>query len=302
MLSERTGIPAPLIAQYEGGAKQPGLQNLSALERALGVASGYLLAADDVGNSFGPRLEELRKLRGLSQNDLARELGVTKGAVHAWEAGRNQPRMVMARRVADLLGVPLADLLPSEAQPAGVPSPVPDGPPSLPMRVAERFRAAREARGLSVADVKHLSGCPTHIIERLETGDLPNASILAMLAASVGVSLDALFGDDPPAANGHIGLRIAGYGVDDRDGGSSPPDEHEGVIPAMPHVDPWVMLDRLTQSQSDMAQAAKTTAQALQDFVRLADKREDNITAFREAALSQDADRPGAPVPRAQNE
>lgn len=238
---------------------------------------------------IGRRIAALRHARGLTQMALAERVGVKGGSVAGWEVGKAAPSRETLPRVADALGVSVDALL--GRQPL-------DGPPSLPMRAGARFRAAREARGLSATDVARTCGYKTTVVERLETGALPDATVFAQLAARVGVSLDALFADDPEIANGRTSLRVDGIGGDDHGGASPAP---TGGDP-MPHVDPWVMLDRLTQSQADMAEAAKSTAQALQDFVRLADKREDNITAFREAALSHDADRPDAPAARAQNE
>ena len=40
---------------------------------------------------FAQRLKELRKLRGLSQSALARDLGLSQQAVCKWETGRSTP-------------------------------------------------------------------------------------------------------------------------------------------------------------------------------------------------------------------
>ena len=167
------------------------------------AANGY--------EELGHRIAVLRALRHLSQEALAQRIGVKRGSVAAWEVGKAGPGRDTLPRVADALGVSVDALL--GRAPA-------DGPPSLPMRAAERFRAAREARGLSVAEVVRPLGITTTAVERLETGALPDASLLAILAARVGVSLDALFADDPPAANGFANLRVDGMGGDH--GGGAP--------------------------------------------------------------------------------
>lgn len=234
------------------------------------MANGY--------EELGHRIAVLRALRHLSQEALAQRIGVKRGSVAAWEVGKAGPGRDTLPRVADALSVSVDALLGR--------APV-DGPPSLPMRAAARFRTAREARGLSVADVVRPLGITTTAVERLETGALPEASLLAILAARVGVSLDALFADDPPAANGLANLRVDGVGGHDEGGALGAP---EGGLP-MP--DPWAMLDRLTQAQLNYSEAAKTQAQAMADMA---------AAVRQESGPPHDADRPDAPVGRAQNE
>lgn len=43
--------------------------------------------------SFGTRLRSARESVGLTQDDVAEELGVTKGSVSAWEKDRNFPQL-----------------------------------------------------------------------------------------------------------------------------------------------------------------------------------------------------------------
>ena len=45
--------------------------------------------------AFGRRLRAARKARGLTQSEAARQLGVTKAALSAWEVGRNLPDALM---------------------------------------------------------------------------------------------------------------------------------------------------------------------------------------------------------------
>lgn len=57
---------------------------------------------------------KIRKLRdglGLTQGELADKLGVTYSAVSQWENGRATPRSKVLKQLADLFGVPVAELL-----------------------------------------------------------------------------------------------------------------------------------------------------------------------------------------------
>ena len=46
------------------------------------------------------RLEELRKERGIKQEDLARELGVSRQTIRSLEKGRYNPSILLAFKIA----------------------------------------------------------------------------------------------------------------------------------------------------------------------------------------------------------
>lgn len=87
------------------------------------------------GESLGERLHRLRKLRGLTQGELAAQLGVSKPTVWAWEQGRARPIEERLEAIADALGVNVSDLRPGRAV-AGL--------PELIMRCREQIAAAVE--------------------------------------------------------------------------------------------------------------------------------------------------------------
>ena len=57
------------------------------------------------------RLKELRESRGMTQQDVAEAIHVTKGAVCQWENGTRIPGLSTALMLADLFQVPLDTLL-----------------------------------------------------------------------------------------------------------------------------------------------------------------------------------------------
>jgi len=69
------------------------------------------------GGSLGERLHRLRKLRGLTQGELASRLGVSKPTVWAWEQDRARPIEDRLEAIAEALGVTPADLRPSRTVP-----------------------------------------------------------------------------------------------------------------------------------------------------------------------------------------
>lgn len=55
-------------------------------------------------------LAALRKSKGLTQEELAAQIGVSTGAVGNWETGLRRPRYDTLCRLAEVLGVPLDEL------------------------------------------------------------------------------------------------------------------------------------------------------------------------------------------------
>lgn len=55
-------------------------------------------------------ISELRKRLGLTQEELARLLGVAQSTVASWESGARIPRFPMVRNIAITLGVSVDEL------------------------------------------------------------------------------------------------------------------------------------------------------------------------------------------------
>lgn len=62
-------------------------------------------------DNFGERLKQLRKSKGLNQEDLADALGMSYMTIRRWEKGITTPRMEDIKALAKALGVSEADLL-----------------------------------------------------------------------------------------------------------------------------------------------------------------------------------------------
>jgi transcriptional regulator with XRE-family HTH domain len=60
---------------------------------------------------IGNRLRELRKLRGMSQAKLGKELGVTFQQVQKYESGANRMSIDKAIMVPAVLGISISELL-----------------------------------------------------------------------------------------------------------------------------------------------------------------------------------------------
>ena len=75
--------------------------------------------------TFTERLHQLRRQRGLSQEDLAGELGVTRQAVQKWESGASRPDMDNLVALARYFGVTLDYLITGETPASAEPGPPP---------------------------------------------------------------------------------------------------------------------------------------------------------------------------------
>lgn len=63
---------------------------------------------------FGEKLQELRKSRGLTQEELAAELYVSRTAVSKWESGRGYPSIDSLKEISGYFSVSIDDLLSGE--------------------------------------------------------------------------------------------------------------------------------------------------------------------------------------------
>jgi len=53
--------------------------------------------------TFGKRLRELRKEKGLHQSQLASKLNVNQNAISRWESDKNEPSIEMIKQIAKIL-------------------------------------------------------------------------------------------------------------------------------------------------------------------------------------------------------
>lgn len=71
------------------------------------------------------RIRELRKEKGMTQQDLAQKIGVKRAVISKYESGSIEPSLTQLQKIADALGVSLGNLLLEEtgsAARAGIPA------------------------------------------------------------------------------------------------------------------------------------------------------------------------------------
>jgi transcriptional regulator with XRE-family HTH domain len=61
--------------------------------------------------AFAERLTHLRERKGLTQEDLAKRLNISRSALSLWEIGKREPNFETATKIADFFGVSVDYLL-----------------------------------------------------------------------------------------------------------------------------------------------------------------------------------------------
>lgn len=64
--------------------------------------------------NFNIKLQELRKKKGLSQEELAETLYVSRAAISKWESGRGYPNIDSLKRISKLFSISIDELLSGE--------------------------------------------------------------------------------------------------------------------------------------------------------------------------------------------
>jgi AbrB family looped-hinge helix DNA binding protein len=72
---------------------------------------------------FQDNLVFLRKMKGMSQENLAAKLDITRQTLSKWETGEAFPDIEKSKRLADIFEVSLDDLVRYDASSAGLPVP-----------------------------------------------------------------------------------------------------------------------------------------------------------------------------------
>lgn len=97
---------------------------------------------------FGKRLAELRKQRGMTQQELADALEITRDLVGHYERRSNNPNLDFVLKIAELFSVSLDELLGLVNEPKKKP-----GPPPRVARVAERIAKLPKAKQAVILDM-----------------------------------------------------------------------------------------------------------------------------------------------------
>lgn len=68
-----------------------------------------------MSNSFGDRLRNVRKARGLSQDEMGALIGTSKQVISRYETGQRTPKITVVNQYASKLGISLNELMGDES-------------------------------------------------------------------------------------------------------------------------------------------------------------------------------------------
>lgn len=93
-LGKSIGVSEELVSIWERDQAEPGISNYPAVISFLG-----LVPFPYETETFGGKIRLYRYLKGLSQEGLARELGINESMVIHYEKGKHTPHVKMRNRV-----------------------------------------------------------------------------------------------------------------------------------------------------------------------------------------------------------
>lgn len=107
-------------------------------------------------NNLAYNLSILRKLKHLSQENVAEQIGVTRQAVAKWETGESTPDIVHCDALASLYEVSLDDLIHFDQKKEGVASVPPKGKHLFgTVQVGERGQIVIPKKARDILGIKH---------------------------------------------------------------------------------------------------------------------------------------------------
>jgi transcriptional regulator with XRE-family HTH domain len=92
-VAAQIGVHELTICNWEGNESQPAIRWIPAIIKFLGYDPA------NSPSSFPERLIAARKVRGLTQRELAAELGLNPSTIRGWECGAHEPSRKMMKLI-----------------------------------------------------------------------------------------------------------------------------------------------------------------------------------------------------------
>lgn len=100
------GLATNTISRYETGQREPKIEVWQKLADFFHVPISYLR-----GKSNPNRIKKMRQVKGVSQQDVAKALGLTRQAIALYETGQREPRLETWQKLANYFGVSVPSLM-----------------------------------------------------------------------------------------------------------------------------------------------------------------------------------------------
>lgn len=102
---------APISPAVLSAAQLRSAIDIDEASESLSVPEQESVPVGPQGSNFAANLKRLRMAKGLSQANMAERLGVSGPSISGWEKGRARPKEDRLSDLANLLGVPVSQLL-----------------------------------------------------------------------------------------------------------------------------------------------------------------------------------------------
>ncbi len=131
---------------------------------------------------YGERIRELRIAKGLTQQEVADQLGKSLSAYKLYETGVNEPGIQTLHKLSSLLGASVDYLIENYAVP-------------VKNSFGERIKACRIGKGYTQSGLGKLIGAQQNTLAAWEQGRTqPNFQMLLKLSEALGVTIDFIVG------------------------------------------------------------------------------------------------------------
>ena len=118
-LADAIGTTTQNISQYERGVRNPKVETLRKIADALEVPVTEFLDETLISMTTGERIRKARLRADMTQEQLANKLGICHNSISSWENGVNSISIETLKKIADALGVPVAEFLGMDSAAAG---------------------------------------------------------------------------------------------------------------------------------------------------------------------------------------
>lgn len=203
-------IDRTTYVKYESGKSEPNFATAMRIAEYFGVSIDYLLGYDeyrpnDVNRTFAARLKGLRKNRGITQEQLAREIHVERSSVGKYEGKSGIiPSDEVKKRIAEYFNVSIDYLLGRTEYQNTMDS------VCMPSSVGIAIKRIRERLGMSQNQLSKLSGVSQSAISSIEsTTKSPSIDTIVDIAKGLNTTAIALLEEassehkkNQPAASG----------------------------------------------------------------------------------------------------
>lgn len=175
------------ISKYEAGTVEPGMEKINEIARFFKVTTDYLFGMETGGNTMiGGKIADLRKELELSQEEMAKKIGVSRSALSLYEIDRREPDLETVKKIASLFGVTTDYLLGAEK-----------GGNTM---LGKRINELRKSSGMTQEELGKKLGVVKSTISLWESDSSePNHAATIALAKLFGVTTDYLLGAEGDA-------------------------------------------------------------------------------------------------------